>query len=254
MLRAVAAGLLVVSTAGLATAQLTGDCTTAILNVANNRDAAACLSVSSLVPLLSGDVPIVGPVSGWIDHVCPAPACSDDTLEAITANVTSGCATELNTFGISPDAASAIARVVQSVYPTLREVLCLSDGDANCVVQTLTNVQDMYGDLTPVNIYRILTSDDVTLPSNITCTDCTKGFYSTLAPNIALVNEDDAQARCGDDFTDHSMPSGIKQSASSEIATSAGGSNDAQSVMNLTRIGSLIAASLALASASAFLS
>ena len=149
MPRAAVAGLLVVSAVGLAAAQcvvavltecyvhiddrmirLTGDCTTAILNVANNPDASACLSVSSLVPMVSGDASIVTPISNRVDRICPAPACSNETIESITANITHGCSTELNTFGISSDASSAIAQIIQGVYPTLRELLCLSE----CVI------------------------------------------------------------------------------------------------------------------------
>ena len=148
MRRAAVASLLVVSAVGLAAAQcvvavlecydrtddrmirLTGDCTTAILNVANNPDASACLSVSSLVPMLSGDASIVTPISDWVDRICPAPACSNETIGSITANITHGCSTELNTFGISSDASSAIAQIIQGVYPTLRELICLSE----CVI------------------------------------------------------------------------------------------------------------------------
>ncbi|KAL1691518.1 hypothetical protein GGG16DRAFT_53270 [Schizophyllum commune] len=250
MPRAAVAGLLVVSAVGLAAAQLTGDCTTAILNVANNPDASACLSVSSLVPMVSGDASIVTPISDWVDRICPAPACSNETIESITANLTHGCSTELNTFGISSDASSAIAQIIQGVYPTLRELLCLSDGDTNCVSQTLNNFQDMFGPLTPNNIYKILTSDDLIVPSNVTCTDCVKAFYSTLSPNIELVNEETAQGKCGNDFIDDTMPSSIKQTASSETASSSGGSNAALATVPSDALAGLIAASsLTLASA-----
>ncbi|KAI5828969.1 hypothetical protein K523DRAFT_275542 [Schizophyllum commune Tattone D] len=254
MPRAAVAGFLVVSAVGLAAAQLTGDCTTAILNVANNPDASACLSVSSLVPMLSGDASIVTPISNWVDKICPAPACSNETIGSITANITHGCSTELNTFGISSDASSAISQVIQGVYPTLRELLCLSDGDTNCVSQTLNNFQDMFGPLTPNNIYKILTSDDLTVPSNITCTDCVKAFYSTLSPNIELVNEETAQAKCGNNFIDDSMPSGIKQTASTETASSPDGSNAALATMTSGALfGSLAASSSTFASTYALL-
>ena len=148
----------------------------------------------------------------------------------------------------------------------------IRSGDTNCVSQTLNNFQDMFGPLTPNNIYKILTSDDLTVPSNVTCTDCVKAFYSTLSPNIELVNEETAQGKCGNDFigtpsacatiplgltqttTDDTMPSSIKQTASSETASSSGGSNAAlATVSSDALVGLFAASSLTLASAYALL-
>ena len=144
-------------------------------------------------------------------------------------------------------------------------------GDTNCVSQTLNNFQDIFGPLTPNNIYNILTSDDLTVPSNVTCTDCVKAFYSTLSPNIELVNEETAQGKCGNDFIgtssvcvtiplgltqtiDDTMPSSIKQTASSETASSSGGSNAALATVSSDALVGLFAvSSLTLASAYALL-
>ena len=64
----------------------------------------------------------------------------------------------------------------------------------------MTNFQTTYGELTLTNIQNVLGSDDVTLPSNITCTDCTKALYNTVASDFGIVDKDDAASECGNDF------------------------------------------------------
>ncbi|KAL1673764.1 hypothetical protein EV122DRAFT_270167 [Schizophyllum commune] len=206
---------------------ISSDCSSALLNVASNPEASACLSLGSLTSLVtSQDESIVGPISDWLGNVCGAAACSNDTLSAITTNVTQGCSQELGTYGLSASDAQDIIPIIQSYYPTVREALCLSDGDTNCIVQTLQNFQTTYGDLTLTNIQNVLGSDDVTLPSNITCTDCTKALYNTVASDFGIVDKDDAASECGNDFVDGQTPSSIKQTASTDTASSSQGDND----------------------------
>ncbi|KAL1741861.1 hypothetical protein HDZ31DRAFT_75894 [Schizophyllum fasciatum] len=222
MSRVLFSGLSVASFVGFAAAQLSlsSSCSSALLNVAGNPEASSCLSLGSVTSLVtSQEESIIGPISDWLSNVCGTAPCSNDTLSAITTNVTEGCSKELESYGISANDARDAIPLIQNLYPTFREALCLQDGDTNCVVQTLNNFQSTYGELTASSISNTLGSDDVTLPSNITCTDCTKAIYNTIASDLEIVSEDDAKSQCGNDFVDGQTPSSIKQAASTATST-----------------------------------
>ena len=107
---------------------VSSNCSSALLNVASNPEASACLSLGSLTSLVtSQDESIIGPISDWLGNVCGAAACSNDTLSAITTNVTQGCSQELGMYGLSASDAQDIIPIIQSYYPTVREALCLQE-------------------------------------------------------------------------------------------------------------------------------
>ncbi|KAF9024844.1 hypothetical protein BDZ89DRAFT_954353, partial [Hymenopellis radicata] len=203
---------------------LSSSCTTALGAVTANADANACLSPSSLISLAVGsaNTSIIDPINTWVTNVCTRGACSNDTLAAIVTNITAGCSSELGTFGFDSSQTSTIISTVQEAYPTVRKVVCLKDGDTYCVTETLNNLQTSLGTtLSLSNIVSLFGSDDTQIPSNITCSDCSKAAYSIVKADYpALVSDDesDVQAECGASFTDGSSPSGISQTAPSGFA------------------------------------
>ncbi|TRM70004.1 hypothetical protein BD626DRAFT_625268 [Schizophyllum amplum] len=252
MSRILATGLLLASSLGMVAAQLSSECTQALTDIGSNSDASACLSPNSLTPLFSGNGSVVDPITEWLGNICPSAACSNDTISAIVTNVTTGCGTELTTLGMSASDVTDAIPVIQQMYPTVREALCLQDGDTNCAVQSLNNLQDILGELTITNLYVTFASDDVTIPSNITCSDCQKALYNTLKDKLELIEDAAVQEQCGADFVDGVNPTNIKQAASSETASADSDQNAAQ-MLSSGLVGAFMAASITFGAAFALL-
>jgi hypothetical protein len=182
------------------------------------------LSPASLVSLVAGGstTSVVPVINSWLTNVCGSPACTNETLAAVVKNATEGCSTELSGFGFTSDLTPTITGLVQQYYPTARKVVCLKDGDANCISKTLGDVETTLGTLSLANIVKLVISPPNNLPNNITCTNCVKAAYNVLGQDVPSLVSDTApalQERCGADFTDGTTPSGISQSASTNVAS-----------------------------------
>ncbi|KAF8072177.1 hypothetical protein FPV67DRAFT_1372386, partial [Lyophyllum atratum] len=205
-------------------------CTQALTTIATSPDANACLTPSPLLAIASDpSKSIVDPINNWLTSLCAAPSCSNATLAAIVTNATTGCAMELGALGFQAGDASAVTAVIQGYYPTARKVVCLKDGNTNCVTQTLTNLQTLIGPLSIENIIKVASSDffaNTTIPANLTCTNCIKAAYNTINTDVPgfLGNGMGVQQQCGASFTDGATPSGISQSAANVNATGTQGS------------------------------
>ncbi|PPQ63477.1 hypothetical protein CVT24_005134 [Panaeolus cyanescens] len=211
---------------------LSQQCTATLAAIAGNPDAASCLSPGSLVSIVAGGSSnsIVASIDGWLSNICGAPACSNDTLAAVVKNATEGCSTELSGLGFNSNLTPTITGLVQQYYPTVRKVVCLKDGDSNCITKTLGDVEATFGTLNLQNIIKIVTNPPDDLPANITCTNCVKAAYNVIAQDVpGLVSDTSAglQQQCGADFTDGQTPTGISQSANTNVASSPSTSNGA---------------------------
>ncbi|EEB92613.1 hypothetical protein MPER_08851 [Moniliophthora perniciosa FA553] len=97
-------------------------------------------------------------------------------------------------------------------------------GDTNCVTQTLTNIQNSVGTLSPNNIVNIVanisTQDSLLNAQNITCTDCIKEAYNIINTDFPLGSDaqSELQQQCGASFVDGQTPSSITQTASTASA------------------------------------
>ncbi|KAJ2916754.1 hypothetical protein MD484_g3672, partial [Candolleomyces efflorescens] len=200
---------------------LSSTCTSALSSIVLNTEAASCLNPVALVSIATGNTSqsIIPTIDNWLTGVCGAPACSNATLAAVVANITTGCSAELSVTGT--DDAGAITTLVQQYYPTVRKAFCLKDGSTNCITQTLQNIEGVVGTLSLTNIVQLAVNPPTTLLAqnltNITCTNCVKEIYNVLVEDIpasssSLKSTFDEQ--CGATFTDGSTPSGITQSAS----------------------------------------
>ncbi|KIM40213.1 hypothetical protein M413DRAFT_446381 [Hebeloma cylindrosporum] len=204
---------------------LSTNCTAALTGIAANPDASKCLSPGSLVSVVAAGAnnSIIPPINNWLTSLCGAPACSNDTIAAVVKNVTEGCSTELSGLGFTSSLTPSITSIIQQYYPTVRKVVCLKDGDTNCVTQTLTNIQDTVGTLSLTNLAQIALNPPTSLPANVTCTNCVKAAYNIINTDVPSIVADVApalQSQCGASFTDGTTPSGISQSASTADASS----------------------------------
>jgi hypothetical protein len=125
-----------------AAAQISADCSSALLKVAANPDASACLAPAALIPALAGgqNTSFIQSFDHWVNAMCTASPCSDATLSAVVKNVTVGCGKDSSvSSALLENLASA-----QFIYPTARKIVCLKDSGKNCVTQTLTSLQGYF--------------------------------------------------------------------------------------------------------------
>ncbi|KAE9411339.1 hypothetical protein BT96DRAFT_1028684 [Gymnopus androsaceus JB14] len=198
------------------TTGLSSQCTTGLAQIATNSTS-ACLSPTSLISLFtaSSNTSIVQPINTWLSSVCGVPACSNATLAAVVTNLTAACSAELSSFGFTSENTATLISTVQEAYPTVRNVMCLEDGSTNC---------------------GLIATGNVSLPSNVTCTNCTQAAFNTVNtgfPGLFGSENSTLQQQCGSSFTDGSTPSGIVESASNSTASSSTGSNSALGAVSL---------------------
>jgi hypothetical protein len=107
-------------------------CQTTLLNVLASPDA-TCLNLQQALPYINApdDESLVTPFGDWLKGVCAAgaPECTNDELESVVENVTTGC--DLWLFGFPPEDESfgvpELVQLVQRAYLTIRKVACLKE-------------------------------------------------------------------------------------------------------------------------------
>lgn len=223
--------------AGLAAAQsISSNCTTTLENILASPDA-SCLNPSGLVAAIAGantSTSVIAPLNSWLTGLCAQPACSNSTLAAVVANVTSGCSTELSSVGLNNIDAGTLTTYVQEFYPAVRQAVCLKDTQNNtlCATELLTDLQTSLGVTLSVNgIIKLvpqIASGSVTIPSDIECSDCVKGVYNIVQQQVpSLVQGTVASgvaSACGASFTNGATPTAIAEIASTSTAAAASGS------------------------------
>jgi hypothetical protein len=159
--------------------------------------------------------------------LCALPPCSNATLAAVVANVTSGCPTEFASLGISGSSTAEITADVQAAYPAVRQALCLKDTTTNtlCVTETLTNIQNIVGTINFSNIPNITAQlmGMSSLPTNVTCTDCIKQMYNIFKnqfPTEASGLAGPVQSQCGASFVDGTTPTDVAEIAKTGSSSS----------------------------------
>jgi hypothetical protein len=216
--------------AGLVSAQsISSKCQTAFQNILSSTDA-QCLNPSALISiaLQSSNSSIIDPINTWLVGLCSQPACNNDTLAAVTTNITTGCSAELSAIGFQTSDTSSLISVVQEVYPVARQIVCLKDTSANelCITESLTGIQNSFGTLSLSGIRTFgqdIVSSSTTIPTNVTCSSCTKATYNILEknfPQYANAATSNLTTECGSSFVDGSDPSGISQTASTAVTSS----------------------------------
>lgn len=115
----------------LTTHRLSTQCQAALATIVGNSDA-SCLNAQALIGLVvstssTTNTSIIPTVNTWLTGMCSRPACTNATLATVVSSVTSGCSTELGQLGLSDVDSSSLTALVQSAYPTVRQVACLGE-------------------------------------------------------------------------------------------------------------------------------
>jgi len=224
---------LLVAGLGLASAQtISTKCQSTLASIVLSP-AGQCLNAQALVALVMADKSssLIGPVNNWFTGLCQEPLCTNDTLATLVSNVTSGCSTELQALGAGNLNNQEITAAVQQAYPTVRQLVCLSDttngNNTLCITETLTNLQSTVGTLNASEVENLVNQASQgnvpNIPASVLCSNCTKEAYNIINTNYpGLINSDDVNDvvnECGSSFTDGSAPAGISQSAPSNTAS-----------------------------------
>jgi hypothetical protein len=211
--------------ASVSTAQLSisTQCTQALTSLATDSDVNGCLTLSPLLPIFtSPNNSVIAPIDNWLTSMCAAGACSNTTLAKIVTTLTSGCSTEIAGFGVQSVNVPELTQTVEQIYPYVREAFCLKDGNTHCITQSLTNIQSVTGTLNVPELESLFAGGygNVTLPANLTCTNCAKATYNIFEPvDPSLIPKATVEAECGASFVDGTNPDGIVQTASGANST-----------------------------------
>jgi len=143
----------------------------------------------------------------------------------VVTNLTSACSSDVQQFGITLP--SNLVQLVQQYYPTVVDAVCLklSSTETFCATQLLTNLQSAIGTISASNIVSLLPSvisGTKSVPSNVTCNDCTKEMYNVFAHSQPSLNSTISQSfssECGADFTNGASPTGIFEATGTATAT-----------------------------------
>jgi hypothetical protein len=250
---------LLIAGAGLAVAQsISSECTSTLLTVASN---APCLDLTLLAPIVlsnSNTTSIIPTVNTWLTGMCSQGPCTNATIQAVVTNITTGCASDLAGLGLPTNDTSSVVAAAEEGYPSFREISCLKDTAANslCVTELLTDIQSSTSTLSLSNIFSLLTlylsgsGSSISLPQNVTCSNCSKAAYTIVSKNLpSLVSSDQAalQAECGSSFTNGQMPSGIQTTSSNSSSGSTGGAASFSANGLNVGVAMLVAVSLAFA-------
>jgi len=193
----------------------------------------ACLNPSSLlsIEINSRQTSIVDTMNNWVTGVCSTTACSNQTITAVIAEITSGCSEELAVvLSFSPYSVPQLTQYALEYYPTARKVACLKNSGSNqlCSTETLNNIQGLLGTLSKDNIPNIMAQVQsmTSVPSNITCTDCIKEAYNIVTlelPDLVFATGLDSivNAQCGSNFVDGAAPPEILQVAATNSTSNA---------------------------------
>ncbi|GJJ06207.1 hypothetical protein Clacol_000396 [Clathrus columnatus] len=197
-------------------------CQNALLGVAGNSDANSCLNVQGLIGgviTLQGNTSAIPALNSWLQGLCAATPCSNATLTAIATNITSGCQSDL---GSADSELGPIVQDLPSIYPVLREILCLksTSNDTLCVSNTLLGVQTLQN--SPISLNNAATTiaqvagqaGNSSLPPNLLCTDCNKAALDILTKNDPAIGSNSGfqstiASQCGADFLSGPSPTNV---------------------------------------------
>ncbi|KAH9895000.1 hypothetical protein C8Q73DRAFT_692621 [Cubamyces lactineus] len=251
--------------AGSSAQSLSSQCQTTLASIVGNKDA-SCLNPSALVSLAisNSNTSIVPTINTWLTGLCSRPACSNDTISEVVHSVASGCSSDLSSLGLGDVNGDELTSLVQMIYPTVREVVCLSDTNNNntlCLTETLDNLEPYTGPLTASNIEslvsKIVDGSVPSLPSNVTCTDCTKAAYNIVQKNYGDLVDGYAgsiSSTCGASFTDGATPATVSEAADTQVEQSTTTANAAAGSFAPIALGPIfgVAATTLFTAASAF--
>lgn len=190
--------------------------------------AAQCINANAIVDIgLSGtNASIVTPFNTWLTGFCAATPCSNATIQGFVTNVTAACSSDISQFGIDLPSASELTSLIQQYYPTVIDAACLKLSNSTfCTTQLLTNLQSVVGTLSASNIISkipTLVAGLTSIPTSITCNDCTKEMYNVIVhqqPQLNSSIQSGFSGECGASFTDGTSPTGVFEATGTVTAT-----------------------------------
>lgn len=75
---------------------------------------------------------LVDPINSWLTGLCAQPACNNATLAVVSGDLSSGCSQELGLFGFGNVSGGQLTSLLQSVFPTVRQAVCLQKSVSAC--------------------------------------------------------------------------------------------------------------------------
>lgn len=94
--------------------------------LAPNSTLFQCLQFQALAPILANNQSSVIPqVNGYLQALCSAPACSNDTITMATQAVLGNCSSDLSKIGIPAE----YVQYAMNAIPTARKVACLTSSN-----------------------------------------------------------------------------------------------------------------------------
>ncbi|QRV95889.1 hypothetical protein RhiJN_23907 [Ceratobasidium sp. AG-Ba] len=189
--------------------------------------AANCLNTVGLLNILttSSGQSYVPSCDAYLKATCSQPACTTETANAIINSITEGCSSDLLARNWSPEQLNSLLQDKFKYYNATRQVFCLRDTTSNqlCITTTMSMIEQMKGE--PLNagtvvseIPQVLRNHNITVPKNISCTQCTQAAYTIARAN--LPSESSVKSwdtfwinQCGDNFISENIPTSIAQTA-----------------------------------------
>jgi len=234
---------------------LSAPCQAAVANVLSGP-AGTCLGVSGLVNMttIQSGQSIVPATEAWLTTTCAQPACSNSTIDAVIANITTGCQSDLTSWGAGNVDVQTVQKLVETYYPPTREVLCLKDSnnsDQFCVITALKSLETMVNTTMSMGAFWQLAPAYRNLgpaaAKDFACTTCAQAAYGMvrpyLNPETQTTVDTQLNSLCGAGFTNTTAPPNIKKTATTSTNSNSNGA------MSVTAFGS--AAALVLGSVGA---
>lgn len=89
-----------------------------------------CLHFEALGPILGNNQTSVIPqINSYLETLCPAPVCTNATIQAATSAVAGNCSQDLQNFGLD----TSILKIAMNAIPVAREVACLTTSNSSLV-------------------------------------------------------------------------------------------------------------------------
>ncbi|KZV97747.1 hypothetical protein EXIGLDRAFT_832641 [Exidia glandulosa HHB12029] len=231
-------------------------CQNGVTAVQSNAEANSCINVSGLLSLLvvPADQSLITPVNNWLTAFCGADDCSSETIQAVVANVSTACATDFESLGVTQDQINTVLPYIQDNFGAAKQIICLADTtqDEFCVTELANNLQTFLG--APLTLNTLKSNANLQsaegVPTNITCVPCTQAALVKLKDTQLSTVVDLSSAvgtECGADFSSATTsPSNIIVGTGSNVPK---GQNGDGSASPLAVAGSLSALAGILAAA-----
>lgn len=221
-----------------------------------DSEASSCLAVSQLsnIILTSANSSVILPVQNWLNAFCAADVCSNSTITSAVTNLTTACASDLTSEGLTDSEVSVALPYIVEYFSLAKEVICLADEDKSeyCAVELGTDVENSLNtklSLTElVDIYSTVLSgtSSSSFNTSIVCTTCTQGALVLVENDSQLSSLVDiktaAATVCGSTFASvTTMPSNIAVATGSSIPKGISTADSTGSASTLALAGSLSA-------------